>query len=377
MGSYPADRARPSRFLIATWDGAGNLPPERTLVRELVRRGHEVHVVSHDSTADRFRSDGAIVHRYETADQVTAAQPFPRDREFAMLSAQVFESEALAADLLALAHAIGPDACLVDFMLLRGLARLLEEDVPVGVLYHSMFLDALLGRLDPAWRRSRGAFTGRSLAEFFDRLPLVLVFSYRQLADRAPAESVHFVGPIRAPAAEQSSPRGDGKPFILTSLSTGFMDQADLLQTIVDAAADLPARMLVTTGPSLDPSGSRVPPNVEMRTFVAHDEVLPGADLVITHGGHGTIAAAVGSGVPLLCIPCGRDQPLVAARLEQLGLAVALPREAKRTQIRSAIERLLGDAGAKLRARSFAAGLDPFGDVGQAADLVERLAVRG
>lgn len=43
--------------------------------------------------------------------------------------------------------------------------------------------------------------------------------------------------------------------------------------------------------------------------------MFPQADLVISHGGHGTVIAALAAGVPVLCLPMGRDQGDVAARV--------------------------------------------------------------
>jgi UDP:flavonoid glycosyltransferase YjiC (YdhE family) len=60
---------RPLRVLMAHWDGAGNLSPQRALARPLKRRGHEVHVLSHDTVAERIRADGAVFHRLPTADR--------------------------------------------------------------------------------------------------------------------------------------------------------------------------------------------------------------------------------------------------------------------------------------------------------------------
>ena len=40
------------------WDGGGNLPPQRALARELRRRGHDVHVLTHDTLAKTVSEDG-------------------------------------------------------------------------------------------------------------------------------------------------------------------------------------------------------------------------------------------------------------------------------------------------------------------------------
>jgi hypothetical protein len=51
-----------SKILMVTWDGAGNFPPERALVRGLLARGRSVHVLAHDSLRAQVRDDGAEFH---------------------------------------------------------------------------------------------------------------------------------------------------------------------------------------------------------------------------------------------------------------------------------------------------------------------------
>jgi hypothetical protein len=43
----------PMRILMAKWDAAGGFPPERTIIRGLVARGHDVHVAAHTSLRSR------------------------------------------------------------------------------------------------------------------------------------------------------------------------------------------------------------------------------------------------------------------------------------------------------------------------------------
>jgi hypothetical protein len=51
-----------AKILMVTWDGAGNFPPERALVRGLLARGHAVHVLAHDSLQSQVKDDGAEFH---------------------------------------------------------------------------------------------------------------------------------------------------------------------------------------------------------------------------------------------------------------------------------------------------------------------------
>jgi len=71
-GSSPDN---PLRVLMTYWDGGGNLPPQRALARALKRRGHDVHVLTHDSQASSVASDGATFHALATARQWNPARP--------------------------------------------------------------------------------------------------------------------------------------------------------------------------------------------------------------------------------------------------------------------------------------------------------------
>jgi len=46
-------------------DGGGNVPPQRALARELKRRGHDVHVITHDTQAESVVADGGTASRVE------------------------------------------------------------------------------------------------------------------------------------------------------------------------------------------------------------------------------------------------------------------------------------------------------------------------
>jgi UDP:flavonoid glycosyltransferase YjiC (YdhE family) len=119
----------------------------------------------------------------------------------------------------------------------------------------------------------------------------------------------------------------------------------------------LPARVLLTAGPALDTTRLRLPQNTKVAGFVPHTAVLPQAALMVTHAGWGTVTAALCHGVPLVCIPDGRDQPDNAARVVAAGSGVRVHRAARRSSIRSAIERGLDDESLKAGAVRLAGAL--------------------
>lgn len=55
-----------------------------------------------------------------------------------------------------------------------------------------------------------------------------------------------------------------------------------------------------------------------------HEWLFPQCDAIVHHGGAGTTASAMRSGVPSVITPCFCDQPELAAKVQNLGAGVAL-----------------------------------------------------
>jgi UDP:flavonoid glycosyltransferase YjiC (YdhE family) len=64
---------------------------------------------------------------------------------------------------------------------------------------------------------------------------------------------------------------------------------------------------------------------------------------VVTHAGHGTVIRALANGVPLVCIPMGRDQPGNAARVVARGAGLRLTPKADVAAIRDTIQHVFSD----------------------------------
>lgn len=72
--------------------------------------------------------------------------------------------------------------------------------------------------------------------------------------------------------------------------------------------------------------------------FVNHVSILPHIDLVVCHGGNGTIYQALAHGVPLLCYPSHFEQEWNIQRLTDLGLGARLSDTVDAAQLRDEIE---------------------------------------
>jgi UDP:flavonoid glycosyltransferase YjiC (YdhE family) len=102
--------------------------------------------------------------------------------------------------------------------------------------------------------------------------------------------------------------------------------------------------------------------------------VLPEAAVVVTHAGLGTVHAALAHGLPLVCLPLGRDQPDNAARVEWHGAGLRLSPDSSPVVIRAAVERVLREPAFAASARRLSAAFSEDRPVERAPNALEAVA---
>lgn len=148
------------------------------------------------------------------------------------------------------------------------------------------------------------------------------------------------------------------RPLVLASLGANAPQfergALTLLHTIVEALGELPVTGVVAIGADRTPDewdGAR-PANVHLRSFVQQRTLLRACDLFVTHAGFNGAREAFAAGVPMVALPLFGDHPGNAARLAELGVAVRLDAAtATRSELRAAVEQVLGDPTFRGRAR--------------------------
>ena len=65
--------------------------------------------------------------------------------------------------------------------------------------------------------------------------------------------------------------------------------------------------------------------NAAVVDWLSYSQAMAAADLVICHGGHGTVARALGAGAPVLCCPAVGDMAENGARVAWAGAGLMLP----------------------------------------------------
>jgi UDP:flavonoid glycosyltransferase YjiC (YdhE family) len=188
--------------------------------------------------------------------------------------------------------------------------------------------------------------------------------------------------PIRSVAYNESSAAVPAwlsgphmRPRVYLTLGTVSIGAVDILSRAIAEIAPLGVDILVTVGPEGEPAAlGDMPDNVHVERFVAQSAVLPLVDLMVHHGGTGTVLAALEVGLPQLLLPQGADQFFNAQILTEAGAARALSNDAQRLgTITEAVQALFGDspereAAARLR-NEIAAMPSPTEAVSQLVEL--------
>ena len=117
-------------------------------------------------------------------------------------------------------------------------------------------------------------------------------------------------------------------PLVYVTFGTVFggMEEASAsFGVVLEALAELPVRVLLTTGRAIDPAAlGTLPPNVHGERWIPQADVLRHAAVIVCHGGSGTTLGALQAGVPLVLVPLFADQRDNAAAVAAVGAGIAV-----------------------------------------------------
>ncbi len=354
-----------AEILFVTWDGGGNVPPAVGIARELQRRGHTVRFLGHAGQEQAITAAGFEFVR------PTRARPFSSRRVNSPLTMlATFADRGLGHDLLAEVGRRPADLVVVDCLMVGAMHAAHQAGLRYAVLEHFF---------DEYYRR--GVLTGAMGLNLrvrrlrpqaaLDAAAVRLVTSLPEL-DPLPggAHNLTQVGPV----LEAGVPAPGSDPLVLVTLSTyAYRGMQRSLQAVVDATTGLDARVVVTTGPVIDPADVRAAPGVEVHRFVPHAELMPAATLFVGHGGHGGTMSALAHDLPTVLMPMydWADQPLVARSVERAGAGRVVDRKATPDQLRPVLAELLEDSPHRVQAAKLGAAIRSMPGATNGADALE------
>jgi MGT family glycosyltransferase len=376
---------RVGHFLFVVWDGGGNVVPAAGLTAALVDYGHDVRVIGSPELQARFEGAGARFQPFKRAQPPQLNEAEVSDDNVLGFS-RFISGRRLADDVLEELRSEPTDVAVIDAFVSAGLAAAEKAGVSVVPLVHVLYTSCVEGPLATQWDFTRPMVESTRkrlelpqidpaapvMAGLWSRCPIVLACAPKSFdvpSDHLPSNA-RYVGPIfDGPTASPWQP-GGGR--VLVSFSTTAMRQHDVLQRTLDALAEVDAKVVCTLG-RVSMDGLSPPPNASVVDWIPHHEVLPRTDVVVTHAGLSTVMAALASGVPMVCMPMGRDQPLNAQRVATLGLGIELSPDASADAIRDAVEVVLGDEKFRQRAQSMADDIAAYGNGEAAVEELESL----
>lgn len=297
--------------------GAGHLNPIVPVLAAARRRGHGVLVVGPAALSDLAATVGVpfvaggepdeaevapIRERLSTAPPAQASELgnrelFGRLAARALLPAMIDVCDRWKPDLLLrdpCEHASAAVAHRLDLRVAQVAISVAEAEwASIGVAAPA------LEELDP------GLTAVERATPYLTRLPAVL--------DPSPfPDTARFhVQPSPLPALPDWW-GGDPSPLVYLTFGTvlGHMTiAADVYRTTLRALEGLGVRVLLTVGRRFDPALlDPLPAGVHVERWVDQAQVLPAADLVVCHGGSGTVYGALASGVAVVVVPVFADQ---------------------------------------------------------------------
>jgi UDP:flavonoid glycosyltransferase YjiC (YdhE family) len=390
------------RLLLGAFGDPGHAFPIIALGRALAARGHGVTVQTWERWREHVEAEGMSFaaapeyHVFPTRER--PLKPYEAvvraAREIRPLLAEL-RPEAVVADILTLAPALAgelegvPVATLIPHVDPRGapgfptysIGARLPRTAAGRRLWHSAerITGSGLerGRRELNDTRARLGLPGLEHVHGGISRALCLVGTFPQLEyPRAWPPATHVVGPLQwePPSGDVELPPGD-EPLVLVAPSTSQDPGHRLLRAALAGLAGLPVRVLATWNRRAPDPPVDVPANARLVEWVSYARTMPRCDVVVCHGGHGTVVRALSSGCVVVAVPAAGDMNENAARIDWAGAGVRVPRRlATPRSLRLAVQRALAEPALRTRARELASWAEAHDPARHAADLVEAFA---
>jgi len=387
------------RVLFATTAGAGHFGPMIPVARACAAAGDTVGVAAPASFADQVGRSGLshLPVPDVPADQMSTVMSglpqLPREEANRVVVSEVFgrlDAQAALPTVMDLIEEMRPDIVVRDPCEFASLVAAERAGIPQVQVAISMdrFIGAVVGWLDDPLREleRRAGLTATRGAELILQTPTLtsvpaVLDEESDAAGQNGRRFWRFRTDIRPDTPALPAAWGDPHaPLVYVSFGSvagslpGF---GALYPAILESLADLPVRVLMTTGAGFDPAQlDPMPANARAVQWWPQEAVMTEAVLVIGHGGFGTTMTALTAGLPQVVLPLfALDQFLNAERVHAVGAGVQLPGGLDAVKdVPAAVRMLLDQPRFADAARSIAAEVAALPEVNQSVGVLHGLA---
>jgi len=388
------------RLLVAVTSGFGHIRPSAPIAAAARQRGHDVRYVV--SSRDRLlsgnsRGSGAIspaefatglgfptdVVDPADVDSLVERLPVPESDGAVMFRPFFLRAAAAVPFIRALCDEWEPDVILRDTAGLDAWAIAEQTDTPLATFDFAPAQSGMLNEVaggEFAWFREAMSLPPEPSGDR-QASELTIVGAAPSWFDgHSMPANTHLVQPMEPDPAPGESVEGlldsdDARPLVYVTFGTAF-NTPELFQLVFDAVADLDVRAIATIGMNNETGDLAIPEYVRTVPFLSQGLILEHADLVVAHGGYGSLTGALKRGLPVLSLPLAPpDNRFNAAQLVKLGAGLALGEDERTPEdIRRSLRRLLDHREYRDRAGEIADEIAALPPIDHAAELIERLA---
>jgi UDP:flavonoid glycosyltransferase YjiC (YdhE family) len=357
------------RVLFTTHPAYGHFHPLLPVARAVGDAGHDVRV----ATSDRFtavvekagfRAIQAGLSWLESDDSSLPEELRPPpglslDAFFAQKFVGAV-AEPLARDVIAAARHWSPHVIVRERTEYGGALAAAALGVPgaaVQVASPSLMTPAFHATVAVPYNHARanlGLEPDPGLAELEDQV--VLAFGPPSLHDPSVPLPRNFIS-LRSTSADGTAATelpawaegmGRDRPLVYATLGTIFNNpdyRLPFFPAVMTGLQNEDVDVVITVGPHVDVASIHSPPrNVRVERYLPQSLLFDRCSVVVCHGGHGTLLAAVEHGVPLVVVPFGADQPINARAIERLGVGRVIGKDdVSAERMRDAVRAVLHD----------------------------------
>lgn len=375
----------------------GHTNPTLEVVKELIRRGHEVRYYSYQLMKDKIESTGATFIPCDDYDiqmnlKPEDSQRIGKDIAFSM---EVLVNTTLALDEAVMSDmkACNPDCIVADSMAYWGKLTAMKLGIPF-VSSTTTF----------AFNQQSAKVMGQGIGQLFAMIPgmiqanksvkrlrdkgypvkgalsiisndnqtntIVYTSSEFQPYSESFSDKYVFVGPSIRTTDTQIT-KTDRK-LLYISLGTVMNLNQSFYQNCIKAFGDTEWDVLMSVGDMTDVSKfGEIPANIQIMESVDQIAVLQQTDVFITHCGMNSTNEALYYKVPLVMFPQTNEQKGVANRVHELGAGLFL-QENSVDQIKQTVQAVLEESSYKQAAERIAESFYRCGGAKAAADKIEK-----
>lgn len=376
----------------------GHTNPTLGVVRELIKRGHEVWYYSYDSMREKIEGAGA---KFVSCDEYDPQTKLSADDGERIGKDLAFSTNLIVDMTLALDDAIikdmtdlQPDVIIADSMAYWGKLIAKKLNIPFisstttfafnrysakvmkgkgdslfSVLFSMPKINKSLNRL-----REKGYEVKNILSIIEnDNDTNTIVYTAPEFQPYAEtfSDKYAFVGASIRPITEPMEKTDI--PTVYVSLGTVINQRREFFKNCIEALGNRPYRVIMSVGEYTDISSfGELPENIQVVSKVDQMAVLAVADVFITHCGMNSVNEALYFGVPLILVPQTPEQSGVAYRTREVGAGLPLENNEVQT-IRDAVGTLLRDETYKRAAKQLSDAFHSLKGAVAAADVIERI----